>query len=80
MSTTPKPKPKQRRTTSWERKCDGSSARSAAMGKLGPVSVKDIESISRAIRSASMTRIDDCGVVRGEAADSVREDRQWSEL
>ncbi len=80
MSTTPNPKPKQRRTTSWERKCDGSAARSAAIGKLGPVSVKDIESISRAIRAASLTRIDDCGVMRGEAADSVREARQWSEL
>jgi hypothetical protein len=80
MSTTPKPKPKQRRTTSWERKCDGSAARSSAMCKLRPVSVKDIESISRAIRAASLTRIDDYGVVRGEAADSVREDRQWSEL
>ena len=73
-------KPKQRRTTSWERKCDGSAARSVAMGKLGPVSVKDIESISRTIRTTSLTRIDDFGMVRGEAADSVREYRQWSEV
>ena len=73
-------KPKQRRTTSWERKCDGSVARSVAMVKLGPVSAKDIESISRTIRTTSLTRIDDFGMVRGEAADSVSEDRQWSEL
>ena len=73
-------KPKHSRTTSWERKCDGSVARSVAMVKLGPVSIKDIESISRTIRTTSLTRIDDCGMVRGEAADSVSEDRQWSEL
>lgn len=79
---------KQQRTTSWERKCDGfrfersegAEARRKARVKLGPASVQDIESISLSIRRTNMTRVDESGVVRGEAAEAMREARQWSEV
>jgi len=79
---------KQHRSTSWERKCDGyryertqgAEARRLAREKLGPVTVMDIESISRAIKRTSLTRIGDDGVMRGEAVDAMAEDRMWSEV
>lgn len=79
----PKHKAKQRRTTSWDRMYDdshGAEARRKARVRLGPASVKDIESISKAIRATNLTLVDESGVVRGEAAEAMREARQWSAL
>ena len=79
----PKARPKQRRTTSWDRMFDdshGAEARRKARIKLGPASAKDIESISKAIRATNLTRVDESGVAHGEAAEALREDRAWSEV
>lgn len=91
--STPKPKRgvqqryKQRRVTGWERKCDGTKwarsdlerARERAK-RLGPTSQQDIDSISRMIRRTSLTTVDDHGVIRGEVALAIVEDRRWSEV
>lgn len=79
----PKAKPKQRRTTSWDRifnDSHGAEARKKAMVKLGPASVKDIESVSKAIRATNLTSVDESGVAHGEAVEALREDRTWSEV
>lgn len=92
--STPKPKRisgwnrKQQRTTSWERKCDGfkfersegAHARRKARIKLGPCSVQDIERISLTIKRTNLTRVDEDGVMTGEAVDALMEDRTWSEV
>ncbi len=76
------------RTTSWERKCDGTKwsssdgamARERAKCIMVRVSVRDVESISREIRRTSMTTVDEQGVIRGEVAGAIIEDRRWSEV
>ncbi len=67
--------PAKRRTTRWERQCDGLTYRRGR-----GFSQQDVDAVSLSIRRTSRTSVDEQGRIRGEASDAIIEERRWADL